>query len=104
MMTIFSRLGALRMALLLIALSFYPMAWFADSEPEGFGVITAYITFLVVMLFFVLLLDALMNRLFMADKEGEARQVARTRMWLDLLVFIGLVLIWSPYFYGIGSL
>lgn len=104
-MAIVSRLGALRVGLLLAAMMCYPLVWLSDSEPEGVGILTAYVApSLVVIFFFVLLLDALMNRVFMIEQTGESRAIARTRMWFALAVVAGLVLFWWPYFRDIGAL
>lgn len=99
------RIGAMRLALLGFTLILYPLVWFADMEPEGPGIITAYVVpALVVILLFVLLLDALMNRVFMVDKSGDERRLPRTRMWLDLAAVGGLLVFWGPYFRNIGAL
>lgn len=95
----------MRLALLLLAVASYPMALFADMEPQGFGVFAAYIMpSLVVILFFVLLFDALMNRVFMIEQEQPEVARRRLRMYLSLAAVAGLVLCWLPYFRSIGSL
>ena len=99
------RVGAMRLALLLLALASYPMALFTDMEPTGFGVFAAYIMpSLVVILFFVLLLDALMNRVFMIEQEAAEVAQRRLRMYLCLAAVAGLLLCWLPYFRNIGAL
>ncbi len=104
-MVIFSRLGTLRIILLLATAICYPLVWLSDSEPEGIGIFTAYVApSLVVIFFFVLLLDALMNRVFMIEQTEEVRRVARTRIWFDLAAVAGLILFWWPYFRDIGAL
>lgn len=101
----FSKIGPLRLALLALAVVCYPLVLFADMEPEGIGVITAYvIPALVVILFFVLLLDALMNRVFMVEQTDQIRARNRLRMRADLLVAAGLVLSWISWFREIGAL
>jgi len=100
-----ARIGPLRIALLALAIACYPMVLLSDMQPQGIGVFTAYVTpSLVVILFFVLLLDALMNRVFMIDLSGEERGQRRLRMWLDLAAVAGLLLFWAPYFRNIGAL
>lgn len=101
----FFKIGPLRLALLALAIACYPLVLFADMEPEGIGVVTAYvIPALVVILFFVLMLDALMNRVFMAEQDEEVRARNRLRMRADLLVAAGLVLSWLSWFREIGAL
>ena len=52
--------GGLRLTLITLAALCLPMVLFADMEPEGIGVLTAYIIpSVVVLFFFVLMLDAL---------------------------------------------
>lgn len=50
---------------------------------------------LVVML---LLLDALMARVFLSEAEGEARLRLRAAVWVNLLAAVAVVLYWLPYF------
>ena len=93
------RIGGMRLALVLVAFASLPMVFFADMEPEGIGVMTAYvIPSIVVIFFFVLMLDALMNRVFMIEQPHEVRSVRRTRMWLDLLTGGAILLVWGTYF------
>ena len=76
-----------------------PMILFADMQPEGIGVLTAYvIPSVVVIFFFVLMLDALMNRVFMIEQPEEVQRVRRQRMWLDLIAGVGIFLVWGSYF------
>jgi len=103
--TLINRIGPMRLALLAFTFLLYPMVWLSDVEPEGIGVLAAYVApSLVVIFFFVLLLDALMNRVFMIDQGEEQRRVTRTRMWLDLAAVGGILLFWWPYFRNIGAL
>ncbi len=101
----FSKIGPLRLVLLAFAIACYPLVLFADMDPEGIGVLTVYVVpALVVILFFVLMLDALMNRIFMAEQDDEVRARNRLRMRADLLVAAGLVLSWLSWFREIGAL
>ncbi len=98
------RLGVLRGLLLFCVLICCPLVWLADTEPVGWGVVTSYvIPSLVVLLGFVLLLDALMNRIFMLEKGAEKRAVQQFRLWSDLGAFFLLLVCWLPYFSTIGS-
>ena len=89
----------MRLVLLALAVLTLPMVVFADMEPTGVGVLTAYIIpSVVVILFFVLMLDALMNRVFMIEQPEDVRVVKRQRMWLDLAVGGALLVVWGLYF------
>ena len=91
--------GAMRLTLIGAALLSLPMVLFADMQPSGIGVMTAYIIpAVVVLLFFVLMLDALMNRVFMIEQPPEVQSLKRMRMWLDLATGGALLLIWGAYF------
>ena len=92
-------IGGMRLTLLGLAFLSLPMVLFADMEPSGIGVMTAYIIpSLVVLFFFVLMLDALMNRVFMIEQPPELQSVRRRRIWLDLLAGAGLLIVWGSYF------
>lgn len=93
------QIGGMRLTLVGLSLLSLPMVFFADMEPHGIGVMTAYIIpSLVVLFFFVLMLDALMNRVFMIEQDAETQGIRRRRMWLDLVAGIGLLIIWGSYF------
>ncbi len=94
-----TNIGAMRLILLTLVVLSLPLVVFADMEPEGIGVLTAYIVpALVVLFFFVLMLDALMNRVFMIEQPPEVKTVKRRRMWLDLAAAGGIVVVWGTYF------
>ena len=95
----FKEIGGLRLTLLALAALSLPMVLFADMEPEGIGILTAYIIpAVVVLFFFVLMLDALMNRVFMIEQPPEVQSVKRQRMWLDLAAGAAILVIWGSYF------
>ncbi len=92
-------IGILRLVLITLSLMSLPMVLFADTQPQGVGVLTAYIIpALVVLFFFVLMLDALMNRVFMIEQPPEVQTVRRQRMWLDLVAGVGILIVWGSYF------
>ena len=98
-MKILEGIGGLRLTLIGLSLLSLPMVLFADMYPEGIGILTAYIIpSVVVLFFFVLLLDALMNRVFMIEQPDEIRSVRRRRMWWDLATSAALLLVWGTYF------
>ena len=93
------QIGGMRLTLVGLSLLSLPMVLFADMQPSGIGVMTAYIIpALVVLFFFVLMLDALMNRVFMIEQPEEVQHVRRQRMWLDLAAGIGILIVWGSYF------
>lgn len=93
------KIGAMRLVLLLFSVATLPLVMFADMKPQGIGVMTAYIVpSLVVLFFFVVMLDALMNRVFMIEQPDDIRAEKRLRMWLDLVVGIALLVVWGTYF------
>lgn len=93
------RIGGMRLTLVLFAIASLPLVFFADMEPEGIGVMTAYVVpSLTVIFFFVLMLDALMNRVFMIEQPPEERSVRRLRMWLSLGAGVAILVVWGPYF------
>jgi hypothetical protein len=94
-----SQVGGMRLTLIALSLASLPLVLFADMRPEGIGVMTAYIVpSLVVLFFFVLMLDALMNRVFMIEQPPEVQAVKRMRMRLDLAAGLALLVIWGTYF------
>lgn len=95
-------IGPMRVLLLGVLLACLPMVFFSDAEPEGLGILTAYIApALVILLLFVLLLDALMNRVFIIEQAGEVKRLHQLRMRVDLIAVVLLILFWGPYFYSL---
>tara|TARA_Y100001935_G_scaffold244528_1_gene237055 strand:- start:872 stop:1195 length:324 start_codon:yes stop_codon:yes gene_type:complete len=103
--TFFKQIGTIRSILILFSFSLCPVVFLTDVEPEGLGILPAYIApALVVIFFFLLLLDALMNRVFMIDQELSQKKQSMLRIKLDLFSVASLVLFWWPYFSQIGAL
>lgn len=95
-------LGPLRVLLLGMVALCMPLALWADAVPEGWGVLSAYIAPAVaVLLVFVLLLDALMSRVFAIDKSPEELPLSRLRIRADLLGVLAIALTWGPFYYSL---
>ncbi len=104
MKAIFEDLGAMRLALLAVVAITAPMAALVNVDPIGLGVITAYVApAIAVLLVFVLLLDALMSRVFAIDSEGDARRVAGRRIRVNLLAVAVILGAWGPFYYSLLS-
>jgi len=102
--TFLSDLRPLRVGLYSIALVFcffYPGAG-TPTVYEGIGVLsTLIIPSLVPLVFMVLLLDSLMNRVWMGDNEGEVRKRYKTRMITGLLITLIVLIVWTPFYIAI---
>jgi len=96
-----TRLGPLRVLLLVCIALVIALAPAAGTRAvySGWGLVrTVLIPVFAPLLFMVLLLDALMTRIFMADAEGESRRRLRRLVSLDLILAAGLALYWVPYY------
>ncbi len=70
---------------------------------SGWGLInTLLIPVLAPLVFMLLMLDALMSRVWMSEAEGEEKK----RLWLvvrvDVIVGLLLLVYWLPYFIALG--
>lgn len=102
MLSLITGLGPMRLLLIGAVVVTLPLAFFTDMEPEGLGLLSAYIApTLATLLFFVLWLDVLMNRIFMSGESGQTWRLQRTRIRADLAAIGGIVLFWGPYYYSI---
>lgn len=102
MKRLLTELGPMRVLLLGLLLICLPMVFFSDAEPVGAGLFSAYIApALVILLLCVLLLDALMNRVFAIEQDEQAVRLHRLRMRTDLLAVLLLILFWGGYFYDL---
>lgn len=99
-------LGPLRLALLvaaLIALVFMPEPG-TRAAYHGWPLVgTVLIPILAPLLFLLLLLDALMARLFLSGAPGEARRHYRTVILVNLLAAVALLIRWFPYYAALGT-
>lgn len=99
-------LGPLRFALLvaaLIALVFVPEPG-TRAIYHGWALVgTVLIPVLAPLLFLLLLLDALMARLFLTDAAGEARRHYRTVILVNLLAAAALLIRWLSYYAALGA-
>ena len=99
-----SQLKPLRIGLYCIAIVFCVFAPAAGAPAiyEGIGVLqTLVLPSLVPLVFMVLLLDSLMNRVWMGDSEGDVRAAHKARMLVDLLVTTIVFVVWIPFFIAI---
>lgn len=93
------KIGGLRLALVTLAALSLPLVFFAGMPPRGIGVMTAYVVpSLAVILFFVLMLDALMNRVFMIEQPPAIRAQRRVRMRLAFGTGLALLVVWGSHF------
>ena len=100
-------IGVLRALLAALTLVLIAMAPFADTEVgiKGVQLYTNIIgPALAMIVFFVLLLDMLMTRVFMADKQEEERQRYRNILWLELTLFCVLLISWAPFIRAVMAL
>ena len=125
-----AELGALRVALLAAVAVLVASAPFASFGPDGFGGIdvsralgvesgpsgsreialslgllwtTLVAPPLAVMMAFVVPLDMLMSRIYMADKEDGERARFRRILATEALAFVLLVGAWTPFFVALLS-
>jgi len=66
---------------------------------EGWDIVpTVLLPVIAPLILMLLLLDALMTRVFSSDAEGPARSQLRATMWANLIIAIVLLLRWVPYY------
>ncbi len=101
MIGILQQLGVLRILLLALILIVAAMVLFMPAEftTTGWAMVPSLIApALVPIVFFVLLLEIMMSRIFMSDATGAKRQRFRTILTVDLLVLLILLVAWGPFF------
>ena len=99
-------LGMLRVALAAMALALIVFATRPGTAPvfEGSALLpTVLMPVLAPMVLMVLMLDALMARVFMFEKAGAERARYRRIVSVDLVLSVALVLVWLPYFRSIAG-
>jgi len=103
---ILSQLGPLRAALILgaiITILGKPAAG-TPTAYTGWEVVSTLIIPVMAPLFFMLLmLDALMSRVWMSEAEGDEWKRLRLVFRVDLIVGLVLLAYWLPYFISLGG-
>lgn len=95
-------IGLLRLLLGLFTLAIAPLALFAANEPVGWYVVPVYLgPVFAILLFWGLLLDLIMTKVFMAEKSPEVVARYRSVLHFDLALLAILLLAWLPFFYGL---
>lgn len=100
------QLGALRIGLLLLAILTMALRPEAGTKViyEGWPMVpTLLVPALAPLVFLGLLLDAMMTRVLMSDKEGAERARLRRAVTADLLVALAQGLVWVPFFMALGK-
>jgi hypothetical protein len=99
-------LGGLRLALLLavVVLLIVVPAPGTRGVLSGWPLVkTVLAPVLAPMLFMLLLLDALMARVFMSDATGDARRRFKTAVLVNLTAAALLLLRWLPYYLALRA-
>ncbi len=101
MLSTIKSLGPGRLGLYLLTLAILPFAFIvdADAQTEWLTAVSAIVPTLAVLLFFVLMLDALMNKVFAVDaRQSGVSAPHRRHMYLSLAAGLLIVLVWGPFF------
>lgn len=99
------RYGVLRLVLAAAGLLLIVFATQPGTVPVYTGwplVTTVLVPVLAPIIFMLLLLDALMSRVWMVDKHGDEYMRLRTAVMVNLLLAAGLLLFWVPYYLALG--
>ena len=101
----FLQLHPMRMALYLVAISSILLRPEIGSELEfeGWAVASSLIAPVLAPIFFMLLmLDALMTRVWLSEAEGAEANRLRTINRIDLVLGLLLLAFWIPFFVSLG--
>ena len=99
------QLRPLRAALILVAIITILAKPHAGAEIAYSGwemVSTLLMPVFAPLIFMLLMLDALMSRVWMSEAEGDERSRLRLVMRVDLIVGLLLLVYWVPFFIALG--
>ena len=99
------RYGVLRTLLAVAGLLLIVFATQPGTAPVYAGwplVTTVLVPVMTPIIFMLLLLDALMGRVWMIDKPGDEYVRLRIAVMVNLLLAAGLLLFWLPYYLALG--
>ena len=75
----------------------------AEVAYHGWGMVsTLLMPVFAPLIFMLLMLDALMSRVWLSEAEGEERKRLRLVMRVDLIVGLLLLVYWIPFFIALG--
>lgn len=103
---VLARYGVLRSALAVAGVLLIVFAVPVGVMPVYSGwpfVPTVLVPVLAPLIFMLLLLDALMGRVLMSDLQGAERARRRNAVTINLLLAVGLLLRWVPYYLALGK-
>ena len=98
---ILNQMKPLRVALAIIAILIAIFATQAGTKADYEGIqvlLTLILPALTPLVFLVLILDALMNRVWLVDATGDDISRYRTIMRIDLILAALIFVRWIPYF------
>ncbi len=99
----FGTLRLLLLSVIVITLIFAPEPGTAAIY-SGWGFVpTVLAPVLAPLAFLVLILDAMMGGIMRSGKEGTERKRYRTIIVVNLLVALGFLLYWLPYYLALGK-
>lgn len=95
-----STFTALRIGLYILVLICIALSPFATVEPTGPGtIILAYVNpAMAVIYLFVLGLDTMMTRIFLAEKPPHIAAGLKRVIYVNILAIVFLILFWYPMF------
>ena len=97
---VIDKLGLLRTAMVGMAIFSLIMVPLADPNIryDNLGIVPDVLTpVFSFILVFVLLLDALMSRVFMSEHEGEGRLRFKYIIRIDLFLTVAMIVCWAPF-------
>lgn len=106
LLTFISRIGVLRALLYMCALGLMLASRFTGDEVfyETWRMLpTLIVPSVAPIVFFVLLLDLLMATVFMVDGEGAVRVRFAYIIKVNLLMVLGMIVFWAPYFIALAN-
>jgi hypothetical protein len=95
----FRYVGFLRALLVILTVAVIACAPLADGKVHlGWMLVPTLVApTLMAMLAFSLPLDMTMTRVFMLDTAGDERRRYRHIFWLEALLFVTLLAVWTPF-------
>ena len=100
-------IGLLRLLLAALTLALIATAPFAELD-AGINGVQLYTNVigpaLTMIVFFVLLLDMLMTRVFMAEKQDSERERYKRILYLEMSLLCMLLLSWAPFIRALVAL
>ena len=101
--TLLKTMGPLRISLYILVLcSFIFTPSNVDHVTTVYATIAYFMMIFAVIFFMLLMLDAIVSKIFMTEKQGDELKYYRILVWWDIALGIAMLIKWIPFYLNLN--